>query len=253
MAKPIIPWLGGKRRLAKLILPCFPEHTCYVEPFCGAAALFFMKETSKCEVINDVNGDIVNLFRVVQNHLEEFVKQFKWALVSREIFKWLNVTPVETLTDIQRAARFYYLQKNCFGARVAGRTYGTAATAPPKFNLLRIEEDLSQAHLRLSRVNIEHLDWHQCVKKYDRAGTFFYLDPPYWQTAGYDVEFGEDEYVLLAETLRCIKGRFALSLNEHEDVRKWFDGYIFKQFSLRYTVGGSRNSKHAKELLITNF
>lgn len=79
MSKPIIPWMGGKSRLAKDILPLFPQHTCYVEPFAGAAALFFKKEPSKAEVLNDVNGDLVNLYRVVKHHLEEFVHQFTFA------------------------------------------------------------------------------------------------------------------------------------------------------------------------------
>ncbi len=86
--QPIIPWLGGKRRLAPFILPLFPDHTCYVEPFAGAAALFFLKEPSEVEVINDINGELVNLYRVVQHHLEEFVRQFKWALTSRKVFEW---------------------------------------------------------------------------------------------------------------------------------------------------------------------
>jgi DNA adenine methylase len=111
---PIIPWLGGKRRLASSILPLFPAHTCYVEPFAGAAALFFLKEPSDTEVLNDINGELVNLYRVVKHHLEELVRQFKWALVSREMFKWLQATPIDTLTDVQRAARFYFLQKACF-------------------------------------------------------------------------------------------------------------------------------------------
>lgn len=83
---PVIPWIGGKRRLAKTILPLFPEHTCYVEPFAGAAALFFLKQPSKSEVLNDVNGDLVNLYRVIKHHLEEFLGQFKWALSSRKMF-----------------------------------------------------------------------------------------------------------------------------------------------------------------------
>lgn len=139
---PIIPWIGGKRRLATRILPMFPEHECYVEPFCGAAALYFLKEPVTAEVLNDVNGDLVNLYRVVKNHLEEFVRQFKWALSSRQVFEWLRDTPPETLTDIQRAARFYYLQRQAFG---------TATTSPPKLNLLRLEEDLSAAHAVLLR------------------------------------------------------------------------------------------------------
>ena len=97
MTKPIIPWIGGKRRLASRILPLFPDHGCYVEPFCGAAALYFLKVPAKVEVLNDVNGELVNLYRVVQHHLEEFVRQFKWALTSRKIFKWLQATPPEPI------------------------------------------------------------------------------------------------------------------------------------------------------------
>jgi DNA adenine methylase len=117
---PIIPWIGGKRRLAKHIIPMFPEHTCYVEPFCGAAAIYFLKGQAKTEVLNDINGELVNLYRVVKHHLEEFTRQFKWSLTSRQMFKWLQITPEETLTDIQRAARFFYLQKNAFGGKVSG-------------------------------------------------------------------------------------------------------------------------------------
>ncbi|MBF0171760.1 MAG: DNA adenine methylase, partial [Nitrospinae bacterium] len=166
MAHPFFPWMGGKRRLADRIIKSFPDHTCYVEPFAGGAAVFFLKPPSKAEILNDVDGEIVNLYRVVRHHLDEFVRQFRWALVSREMFRWANETPVETLTDIQRAARFYYLQKLCFGAKPTGRTFGTGATSPPRLNLLRLEEDLSVAHLRLARVTVEHLDWEAVVAKY---------------------------------------------------------------------------------------
>ncbi|MBD3610550.1 MAG: DNA adenine methylase, partial [Gammaproteobacteria bacterium] len=86
MSKPIVPWMGGKRRLAKFILPYINGHKTYVEPFAGGAAIFFMKEPSKVEVINDINGDLVNLYRVVKYHLDELVRHFRWALVSREEF-----------------------------------------------------------------------------------------------------------------------------------------------------------------------
>lgn len=125
-AKPLVPWIGGKRRLAKHIVPLFPQHSCYVEPFAGAAAIFFLKEPVKVEVLNDVNSELINLYRVVQHHLDEFVRQFRWALTSRELFGWLKETPPATLTDIQRAARFFYLQKLAFGAkgRVADLRHG---------------------------------------------------------------------------------------------------------------------------------
>lgn len=253
MSKPIIPWIGGKRRLAKHLLPLFPAHDCYVEPFCGAAALLFMKEPAKTEVINDVNSDLVNLYRVVKHHLEEFVRQFKWALTSRELFGWLQDTPPRTLTDIQRAARFYYLQRMAFGAKVEHQTFGTSPSAPPKLNLLRLEEDLSAAHLRLSRVYVEHLDWRDCLAKYDRPYTLFYLDPPYWQTEGYGVPFGLDDYRDMAEAVAGLQGRAIISLNDHPDMRQVFKGLRRKTLQIGYTVGGAGKATKASELVLFNW
>lgn len=117
MTNPIIPWIGGKRRLVDMLLKRFPAHDCYVEVFAGGAAVYFARHPADVEVLNDVNGDLVNLYRVVTHHLEEFVRQFKWALTSRQVFKWLQDTRPETLTDIQRAARFFYLQQQSFGGQ----------------------------------------------------------------------------------------------------------------------------------------
>ena len=93
MSKPIVPWLGGKRRLAKHILPLInDDHQTYVEPFAGGAAMFFMKEQSKVEVINDINSDLVNLYRVVRHHLDELIRHFRWSLISREDYLLANET-----------------------------------------------------------------------------------------------------------------------------------------------------------------
>ncbi|BBF84510.1 methyl-directed repair DNA adenine methylase [Aquitalea magnusonii] len=249
---PIIPWIGGKRRLAKHILPLFPEHTCYVEPFCGAAALYFMKKPAKVEVLNDISGELVNLYRVVQHHLEEFVRQFKWTLISREMYKWLQITPEVILTDIQRAARFYYLQKMAFGGRVSSQVFGTATTSPPRMNLLRIEEELSAAHLRLARTYVEHLDWKTCIQKYDRPHTLFYADPPYWQTEGYGVPFPFEEYQALAEVMRSCKGKVILSINDHPDIRDVFAGFRMEQVAIQYSVNQNRG-KASSELVICSW
>lgn len=249
-AQPIIPWIGGKRRLADRIFPLFPRHSCYVEPFAGGAALFFLRPVpAEVEVLNDINGDLVNLYRVVQHHLEEFVRQFKWALSSRQVFKWLQETRPETLTDIQRAARFYYLQQSAFGGRVDGQSYGTATTQPPGLNLLRIEEALSAAHLRLSNTYIEHLSWAECIRRYDRAHTLFYCDPPYWQTEGYGVPFGFEQYEEMAELVGRIKGKAIISLNDHPDIRRVFGRYHIESTDITYTVGGGQGTQ-AREVLI---
>lgn len=237
MSNPIIPWPGGKRRLARHILPLFPDHHCYVEPFAGGAGLLFLRPSpAPVEIINDINGDLVRLYRCVQHHLEELLRQFKWALVSREMFQWAKLQHVDTLTDIQRAARFYYLQKLAFGGKVSGQYFGTAATAPPRLNLLRIEEDLSAAHLRLARVTIEHLPWQECIARYDRPDTLFYLDPPYWQVEGYGVDFPFTEYMRMAEIMRSLRGRAVLSINDHPQIRRVFDGFASIPLQIRYSI-----------------
>lgn len=253
-ANPLVPWIGGKSRLAKQILPLFPEHTCYVEAFAGGAALFFRKDPVKSEVLNDINGDLVNLYRVVQHHLEEFIRHFKWSLVSRQMYAWLNTTRPETLTDVQRAARFYYLQRQGFGGKIEGRTFGTATTSPPKLNLLRIEEDLSQAHLRLAQASIECLPWNECIRRYDRPHTLFYCDPPYWGTEGYDVEFGLEQYDRMAELARTIQGKMIISVNDIPEMRRAFAGLSIDTAEISYTVGGpGRAGKKSRELIIANF
>lgn len=257
MATPIIPWIGGKRRLADKLLPLLAdhEHTCYVEPFCGAAALFFLREhRTKVEVLNDINGDLVNLYRVVQHHLDEFVRQFRWALSSRQVFEWAAMTNPETLTDIQKAARFFLLQKLGFGGKVEARSFGTATTAPSRLNLLRIEEDLSAVHLRLNGVFIEHRPWEVCVERYDRPHTLFFMDPPYWGTEGYGVAFGLEQYGRMAELMRGIKGRAIVTVNDVPAMREAFEGLAMQRVSITYTVGAKPETrKPTGELIIRNW
>jgi len=252
---PIIPWPGGKRRLAKKLLPIFEncKHTCYVEAFAGGGSLLFLRSPAEVEVLNDINAEVVNLYRVVKNHLEEFIKQFRWAITSRQLYEWAKDTPPEILTDIQRAARFFYLQKLAFGGKVSSRTFGTSPSSPPRFNYLRIEDDLVQAHLRLARVWIESLDWLTCINKWDRDYTLFFLDPPYWQTEGYGVPFGLQEYERLAESMRTIKGSAVLTINDHPEMRRIFKGYKMDSVDIDYTIGGGGKGKGRKELIYWNW
>lgn len=121
-------------------------------------------------------------------------------------------------------------------------------------NLLRLEEDLSAAHLRLARVYIEHLDWRACITKYDRPQTLFYCDPPYWGTEGYGVKFGLEQYSEMADLARSIKGKMVVSVNDIPEMRRVFKGLKMNRLEIRYTVGGSTHpTQTTGELLIRNF
>ncbi|MBA3012513.1 MAG: DNA adenine methylase, partial [Proteobacteria bacterium] len=147
-------YIGGKSRLSKQIIAAIPDHKTYCEVFSGAAWVFFRKPISKVEVINDLDSDLVTFYRVVQNHLEEFLKQFKWLLTSREWFQdWKDQLEIRGLTDIQKAARYYYVQRLAFGGKVKHRSYGVQIDrSVPRINLLRLEEEMSSVHLRLAHV-----------------------------------------------------------------------------------------------------
>lgn len=221
---PLAGWMGGKSRLAKHIIERFPEHTCYCEVFAGAAWVLFRKPESKVEVINDYSRDVSNLYRVLQNHLDEFVKQFRFQIVSRDEWQRLNSLDPNTLTDIQRAAQFYYLQRLSFGGKVNGRVFGTATTAKPRLNLTNIETELSDAHIRLHRVMIENLNYLDCITRYDRPHTFFYIDPPYYDCENDYGEnmFNKSDFERLAAQLASIEGKFLLSINDRPQIRELF-------------------------------
>jgi DNA adenine methylase len=251
---PLAGWIGGKSRLAKTIIERLPEHRCYVEPFAGAAWVLFRKPESKVEVINDLNREVVTLYRCLQWHLEEFVRYFKWVLVAREEFTRLQKADPDTLTDIQRAARFYYLQKTAFGGKLLCQAFGYAASAPPRLNLLRIEEQLSAAHLRLCRVYVECLPYADVIRRYDSPETCFYIDPPYLGMEYYYGKglFRREDFSALAGLLADVKGKFLLSLNDAPEVREIFAGFDMEDFSTLYTCNKTAN-KRIGEVLIRNF
>lgn len=163
-------------------------------------------------------------------------------------------TPAESLTDIQRAARFYYLNKTAFGARVNKPNYGLSATQPPRFNLTRIEEDFSAAHLRLHRVQIENRPYGQVIDRTDRPGTLFYIDPPYWDCEGDYGKglFARSDFAKLAAQLAGIKGKFLLSLNDTPGVRETFAAFHIEAVKTRYSINKAKNQEVC-EVLISNF
>ena len=247
-----LSYIGGKNRLAKQLISLFPSHTTYVEPFAGGAQVFFHKERSPVEVLNDLDGEIVNFFRVCQWHYEELVRYLKFCLVSRQLYEQLAATDPRFLTDVQRAGRFFYLQKNCYGGLVLSRNYHYGVTKRPNYTVERIPHIIRATHERLQGVQIECLPYENILERYDRPTTLFYLDPPYYDRKLYRFNFTKDDFLLLNERLRKLKGSFVLSLNDVPEVRQIFAHFQIKGVALAYsTAKGS--SRRYSEVIISDF
>jgi DNA adenine methylase len=247
-----LSYLGGKNRVARKIISLIPEHTCYIEPFCGGAQVFFHKEPSKVELLNDLNEEIFNFLRVCQLHHEELLRYLQFAIVSRRWFDLFEKTPPETLTDIQRAARFFYLQKNCYGGLIVRRNFAASVQDGSNYNPASLPELLRKTHERLLNVQLECLPYQDILRKYDRPFTFFYLDPPYFNRPYYRFNFEEKDYEELAARLAKLKGKFLLSLNDVPEIRRIFRNFTIKSLEMTYS-SQRKAGKRYRELLIANY
>lgn len=251
-AKPLAPWFGGKRNLAKRLIDRIEAipHGCYVEPFGGMGGVFLRRGgRPPVEVLNDLSRDIANLFRVVQHHHEPLVASLRWLLTSREEFRRQLSQPPEVLTDIQRAARFLYLQRHRFAGvpTSSGMSINPYHGARGPLSLLDL---IARAHTRLSRAIIEQLPFDECIRRYDRKDTLFYLDPPYW---GHEATYGQglfsrEDFERLAQQLHGIKGRFLLSIGDHPEIRRVFAKAKIEEVEVGYSARGRRQ---VTELIIS--
>lgn len=253
---PPAAWIGGKRSLAPRLVSMIQTtpHRLYAEPFVGMGGVFFRRtRVPKTEVINDRNGEVVNLFRILQRHYPQFMDTLKFQITSRREFDRLRSCDPATLTDLERAARFIYLQKLAFGGKVAGQNFGLQRSGGARFNLTRLAPLLEDVHERLAGVVIENLDWLDFIDRYDRPGTLFYLDPPYFGSEGDygKALFGRTQFADIAARLRRLKGTFILSINDVPQIRELFEDFTFDGVELTYTVGSNSNATNARELIIT--
>jgi DNA adenine methylase len=247
-----IPWIGGKRLLRKSIVSYFPDEIeRYIEVFGGAAwVLFYKDKHADFEVYNDINSNLVNLFRCIKYHFQELQKELMWVLNSHEMFDEMrNVEETQGLTDIQRAARYFTIIKISFGAD--RRSYGCS-----KRSLLNSVKYLTAIHERLDRVIIENRSFEALIKTYDRPKALFYLDPPYHGTEKYyDDVFDEQNHVKLRNCLKKIHGHFLLSYNDDEYIRDLYKGFEIIELNRQKSLTGrTKNSNEIySELLIKNF
>lgn len=251
---PIAPYLGGKRNLSAKIIRKISkvEHDIYAEPFGGMGGIFLRRQLQpKLETINDINGEITNLFRILQRHYPQFMDTLRFQITSRQEFDRLLRSDASTLTDLERASRFLYLQRLAFGGKVRGRTFGVSMEGA-RFNLLKLASQLEDLHERMAGVVIENLHWSRFIERYDRPNTLFYIDPPYWGCEGDygDDVFSQADFFSLAKILSNIQGSFILSINDVPAVRKLFAPFEIEEVSLQYSIN-ARKPKAAKELIIT--
>ena len=259
-AEPIAPWFGGKRYLAKRIIERIEKipHRCYAEPFVGMGGVFLRRgQQPGSEIINDANGEVVNLFRIMQSHPGELMRQFRWLLTSRAEFARLLAVDTETLTDVKRAARFVYLQRMSFGGKPATEAtpgqIGFSVHHLSRLSETRLRRLIEAAHVRLARVQIERLNWDAFIKRYDRAFTLFYIDPPY---LGHEDDYGKgmfsvDDFTVMVDMLRNINGKFILSLNDTATARRLFADFDIDVVDTRYSAN-AKSTRRVDELLISN-
>ncbi len=253
---PVAPYIGGKRNLVKTIIQRIEriEHTSYVEPFVGMGGIFLRRKlAAKCEVINDWGREVANFFRILQVHYIPFMDLMRFQITSRQAFQRLTETPPESLTDLQRAARFFYLQRTAFGGKPTKANFGVSLDRGSRFDITRLAPMLEDLHDRLSGVIIECLPYEDVIRRYDRPRTLFYLDPPYW---GNENDYGKnlfsrDDFAALAEVLSAISSRFIMSLNDRPEVRETFQNFNIEAVKTTYTIA-AKGAKKAGEVIISN-
>lgn len=253
--RPVAPWVGGKRALSKLLIEQIgaTPHELYAEPFVGMGGVFLRRDRRpKAECINDISTDVTTLFRILQRHYQAFLEMIKWQITSRAEFERLMATDPATLTDLERAARFLYLQRLAFGGKVDGRTFGVDYANGGRFNLTKLAPMLEDVHDRLAGVIIERLPYADMIRRYDRPGTLFFIDPPYWGTEDYYGPglFSEADYEVLRGLLATLKGRFIMTINDVPKARQMFEAFDIAPVQLNYGVGGGQTP--ARELVISS-
>ncbi|GAB4581365.1 MAG: hypothetical protein Fur0022_41120 [Anaerolineales bacterium] len=260
-----IKWVGGKSRLRKQLIELLPPHTCYVELFAGAAWVLFGKTPSDVEVLNDIDGELVNFFRVVKHQPEALIQSFDLELVSRSEFNRLAELDVTQLSDIERAHRFYYIIMAGWGGELKYPRFQTSISDGGHGNRLfgalkHLRERIEPVHKRLSTVLIENLDWETCLERYDRPTTVMYIDPPYPENKVnyfHNMQSWES-HQQLANRLKQAKCKWLLSSFDIPDMRELY-GNDHNYFIPVQAYSGMKKEKNGnervlnKEVIITNF
>lgn len=257
-----IKWVGGKRNLRKKLVSMMPKHTQYCEVFSGALWVMLEKEPSKIEIINDINDDLINFYKVIQdeNKCKELINRLYFMPKSREIFDEydIKIKNKEYKDDVDHALMFYYLLKLVFGGRFdrVKKSFCIPNDGRKNINYEKFPNEFLELHERLKNVYIEKQDYKYILDKYDREDALFFLDPPYLDTTehNYGVNFNLEEYITLRDKLKNIKGKFILTCNDKIELRELFKDFYIINNEVHYSVSGTSNAcKKYGELIIANY
>ena len=261
-------WVGGKSRLRKFIVPLIPAHQCYIEPFGGAAWVLFGKPPSPVEVLNDIDEELINFFRVVRRQPEELIKSFELELVSRSEFRRLADAEPQLMSEVERAHRFYYLIMAGWGGEARYPRFQSSTSDGGHGNRLigalkTLRKRIEPVHDRLKTVIIENLDWNECIDRYDRPTSFIYLDPPY---PGNGANYKHNmrlmaEHSAIADRLDSVQGKWMLSSYDTPEVRANFRDYNIVPIQSASGMRAAESEAEAhgrkrtlnKEILVLNY
>ncbi|MPM13705.1 Modification methylase DpnIIA [bioreactor metagenome] len=218
-------WIGGKKSLRELIVSLFPlYYERYIEVFGGGGWVLFHKPPGNdFEVYNDFNGLLTNLYRCVREKPNELIDALYFVLNSREDFNIVKeaLARDSTESDVIRASYFYQLIRYSYAS-------GLTSFGNQPHDMWSNFPLIEQAHRRLSKVVVENKDFEKLIRQYDRPVSFFYADPPYFETEKYYKNVGEDgfkkeDHIRLRDTLMGIEGKFLLSYNDCSFIRELYD------------------------------
>lgn len=262
MNRPLtcLKWVGGKSRFLNRIFPLFPKHNAYIEPFVGGASVLLNKEAVYKEVINDIDGDLINFYKMVRDRHEDLIRAFDYELCSREVFEeYAERYRKRNFDDeIQRAKIFFYLNLAGFGGSMKNPSFGvnTVATRRSALRIGDVEALINKVYDRIKNVIIERLPFQLLIRRYDSKGTLFFMDPPYRNLKGYKAgTLNDGQFEDLARLCRNMKSKFLLTINDDPFVRRIFSDpkFTVKTQEVLYQVDVAQNAAKAKELYITNY
>lgn len=257
--KPPFSYYGGKQNMARHILPLIPQHTLYCEPFCGGAAIFWSKEPSGVEVLNDTNGELINFYEVVQKEFPALEMEVRISLHSRTLHRDATVVynSPHLFTRVKRAWAVWVLATQSFSSMLNG-TWGydkKRNTTSKKIHNKRdaFTEDYA---IRLQNVQVESTDALRIIRSRDSKDAFFYIDPPYFNSdCGHYDGYTIEDFEMLLKVLERIEGKFLLSsypsdlLNDFKTRNKW----VQNSFEQNVSVNKGSNGKKKTEVLTSNY